>query len=81
MGERTLSDVDIAAISEAVAVRLPICSLGISPEDAEIIKNHLGLWKKARNVIGSVILTAIGVVIVGIATKGFWAWLVEGIKK
>jgi hypothetical protein len=79
--KRLLSDDDIAAISDAVAQKHLICSLGFSSEDAALIKNHLTLYKKARNVIGTVILTALGLVLVGIFTKGFWVSLIEGIKK
>jgi len=81
MDGRTLSDADIEAISEAVAVRLPVCSLGLSPEDATIIKNHLGLYKRACSIIGNVILTAIALVLVAVVTKGIWASLIEGVKK
>jgi hypothetical protein len=78
---RTLSDVDIQAIGEAVATRLPVCSLGLDSDDAAIIKNHLRLWKQATSIIGSVILTAIAVLFVGIFTKGFWMSLIEGVKR
>ena len=81
MGERTLTDADIEAISEAVAVRLPVCSLGLSSDDASIIKNHLGLYKKARNIIGTVVLTSLALLLVALFSKGFWASLIEGVKK
>jgi hypothetical protein len=31
--------------------------------------------------VGSVILTAMAIIFVGIFTRGFWASLIEGIKK
>ncbi len=81
MGERTLTDADIEAISNAIAARLPVCALGFDSDDAAIIKNHLRMWKKATSIIGSVVLTAIAVLLMGIFTKGFWASLIEGVKK
>ncbi len=77
---RTLTDDDIAAISVAVAEH-QVCALGLNKEDAAIIKNHLGLYKKARNIVGTVVLTAIAVLLVGIFSKGFWTSLIEGMKK
>ncbi len=77
---RSLTDADIAAISEAVSKRAT-CSLGLTPADTVTIKAHLRLWNKATGIIGSVILTAIAVLLVGIFTKGFWASLTEGIHK
>lgn len=81
MADRTLTDADIEAIGDAVATRLPVCSLGLDSEDAAMIKSHLSLYKKARNIIGTVILTAIALIFTGIFTKGFWASLIEGVKK
>ena len=77
---RTLTDEDIQAIGKTVAEH-QICALGLNSEDAHIIKNHLGVYKKARNVIGSVILTALGMLIVALFTRGFWASMIDGIKR
>lgn len=78
---RVLTDADIQAIVEAIPVYTPnVCSLGFSTADSIIIKRHLSLWKKATNIVGTVILTTIAVVIVGIISKGFWASLIEGMK-
>lgn len=71
---RTLTEEDIQAIGVAISQH-QICALGLNAEDAAIIKNHLGVWKKARNVVGNVILTAIGTAIVAIVTLGLWHWL------
>ena len=81
MNERTLTDADIEAIGEAVATRLPICSLGLDSDDAARIKSHLGWYKKARNIIGTVILTSLAFLIIGIFTKGFWVSLIAGVSK
>lgn len=81
MSERTLTDADILAIGEAVAARLPLCALGLEAEDAVMIKTHLSLYKKARNLIGTLILTALTGILIAIFTKGFWASLIDGVKK
>ena len=81
MGDRTLTDADIDAISNAVATRLPVCSLGLSSDDATIIKSHLGLYKRACSIVGNVIMTAVCLVVIAIFTKGFWASIIEGVKK
>jgi hypothetical protein len=78
---RVLSDEDVAAISSAIANQLPVCSLGLTPDDATIIKSHLSAWKKASSIVGSVIITAIAIMLIGIFSKGFWMHLIEGVKK
>ncbi len=77
---RTLTEDDIAAIGAAVAEH-QVCALGLHPDDAAIIKSHLKLFKKARDIVGTVVLTALAVVLVGIFTRGFWTSLIEGMKK
>lgn len=81
MENRTLTDADIEAIGKMIAERSPVCRLGLSHEEAAMIKTHLSMFKRARNTIGSVVLTALTVVLIAIFTKGFWASLVEGMKK
>jgi len=77
---RVLTDADMQAIASMMAKNSPVCSLGLTGDDAAIIKGHLRLWKKATNIVGSVVLTTITVAIVGIFTKGFWLSLVERIR-
>lgn len=79
--ERLLTDADVDAIGDAIAKRLPACSLGLDADDAAIIKNHIGLYRKARNIIGTVVITALAVLLVGIFSKGFWMSLIDGMKK
>lgn len=77
---RLLTDADMQAIASLMAQNSPVCSLGITSDEAAIIKGHLRLWKKASNIVGSVVLTTITVALVGIFTKGFWLALVERMK-
>jgi hypothetical protein len=79
--QRSLTDADIEAISTAVSAMLPVCQLGLTADDAVIIKSHLGVWKKATNIVGSLVLTAVVIFLLGVFTKGFWASLIEGVKK
>ncbi len=76
----TLTEDDLSAIGDAVA-KHQVCALGLNTEDAQTIKSHLFVYRKARNIIGTVILTAIAVILVGIFSKGFWEHLIEGLKK
>lgn len=78
--KRVLTDADITAIGKEVADKLPLCSLGFNSEEASIIKNHLVIWKKARNIIGTAILLSLVGIFLGILYKGFWVSLIEGIK-
>jgi CHASE2 domain-containing sensor protein len=78
---RILTDEDIVAIGDRVSSLLPVCSLGLTSGDAAIIKRHLNVWKKATNIVGTIVLTAIVLFCVGIFSRGFWASLIEGVKK
>lgn len=79
--KRLLTDADVKAIGEEVASLLPVCQLGLTVENAAVIKGLLHTWKKATGIIGTVVLTTIAIFLVGIFTKGFWMSLIEGIKK
>ena len=78
--KRTLTEEDIVAIGDMISLR-PICALGLTTGDATTIKSHLRIWKKATSIVGTVILTAIAIFLVGIFSKGFWVSLIEGVKK
>ena len=81
MSERMLTDDDVKEIADAICARLPPCSLGITHEEASFVRSYVKWWKRATTTIGTVILTAITVAIVGIFSKGFWVSLIEGAKK
>ena len=78
---RTLTDEDIEAIAKAMAERVPElphkCSLSLDAGDAKVLKEIVGALKKARNIVGTVVLTFFLLGILGLLTKGFWASLVE----
>ena len=76
-----LTEDDLDAIADKVSLLIPNCSLGLTVEDVVIIKNSLKVWKKATNIVGTVILTAIVITIIAVFTKGFWASLIEGVRK
>lgn len=75
-----LTEDDVEAISLAVVSKLPSCSLGFDSEDAAIIKNHLGVWKKARNIIGTTILIAISTFILAVLSKGTWTTITDWLR-
>jgi hypothetical protein len=70
--ERVLSDLDIEAISDAVAGKMPICALGIDPEDATIIKDHIRMWKRGRDIIGNCFMYAIAAMLLAIVGTGLF---------
>jgi len=78
--KRMLTEEDIQAIGVHISSLLPACSLGLTSGDAAIIKGGVGLYKKARNIIGTVVLTVLAVALVGIFTKGFWVSIMEKVK-
>lgn len=79
--ERTLTDADIAALSEAISKNQhSACNLGLTSEEVTLLKKFLKATGAAANIVGTVVLTAIvGAVIVAF-TKGFWLSLAAGIK-
>lgn len=79
--KRLLTDEDIKAIGIIVAEHAVPCRWDFTQEEVNIMKSHIVTWKKATSIIGSVFLTALAVILFGIFTKGFWASIVEGIKK
>lgn len=81
MDDRTLTDKDIEAIGKLISERSPVCRLGLNSEDAAMVKAHLSIYKKARNIIGTVILTTLTAILIALFAKGFWASLADGLKK
>ena len=79
---RTLSDEDLQAIRTAIVTEVHChCSIGLSVEEAGVLKKFLRAWNRSTHVIGTVILTAVVIAILGIFSKGFWLSLMEGVKK
>lgn len=89
----SLTEADLLAIS-AVIKQHSNCNLGwttdevaefrkhgLTTEELDVIKKFVGLFNKSANVIGTVILSAIGAAIVAVITKGWWASLASGIKQ
>ena len=79
--KRTITDDDVAAIIRALEDRAPelthLCSLSLEPEDARVLKEIVNGLKKARNVVGTVVLTFVLLGVLGLLTKGFWASMLE----
>ena len=55
MGERTLTDADVAAIASAVN-KQSACSIGISTEDALELCEFAAWLRKLKNAIGNVVI-------------------------
>lgn len=79
--KRTLTDEDVEAIAAAMVNRFQgpphACSLSLEAEDARVLKEIVSSLKKARNTIGTVVLTFFLLGILGLITKGFWGSLME----
>jgi hypothetical protein len=89
----SLTEADLLAISSVIKHHSN-CNLGwtsdevaefrnhrLTTEELDVIKKFVGLFNKAANVIGTVILSAIGAALVAIITKGWWASIASGIKQ
>jgi hypothetical protein len=79
MGERTLTEADIEAITEAFKQHQR-CALGLTPEEAQVIKSHLNWWKKGVSLTGTIIMTTIIVGILGLISKSFWMSVIDTVK-
>lgn len=55
MGERTLTDADVAAIAAAVQ-RTQTCAVGITQEDAGELRDFLAWLRKLKNAVGNVVI-------------------------
>lgn len=55
MGERTLTDADVAAIAAAVQ-RTQDCAVGITQEDAGELRDFLAWLRKLKNAVGNVVI-------------------------
>ena len=90
--QASLTPADLEAIAEIV-VKHNHCNLGLTPEDAIIIRqgltaDEISLVKKvskafdaAASLIGKTILIAIVGTLVAILTRGFWATLISGVMR
>lgn len=77
----SLTPDDLEAIGDAVAARLPMCSLGLTTTEAVMIKGHLGFYRKACNLVGTILVTTVVIFIIGLFTRGFWFAITENMKK
>jgi hypothetical protein len=72
MGNRTLTDEDISALTEALKAHVPTCNLGLTEEEASTLKRAIKAFDKATSIVGTVVLTAFVLLILGLLSKGFW---------
>lgn len=77
--DRTLTEADIHAIAEVMAVHNS-CHMGLTPDEVTTLKRFLGAFNKAAGIIGTLVLTAIVAAVIAIFTKGFWTTLITGVK-
>jgi hypothetical protein len=78
--EHSLSNADLLTIAAIVKRVAPAsqCSVGITPEEAFVIKRMLWWANKAFALVGFLVISAIVGTIIAIFSKGFWGWLGAG---
>lgn len=77
MSDRTLTDADVLTIVEALKGH-STCNLGLTPDQASILKRFLAAWDKATGIVGATVLIAFVGVVLAIFGGGFWAWIKAG---
>jgi hypothetical protein len=80
MSERTLTEQDITAITDALKVH-PVCSLGLTTDEVSILKRVISAFDIAAGIVGKAVLMVIVLGIIGMFTKGFWMTLITGVKE
>lgn len=81
MAQRTLTDADIEALTEAIKGAIKghsVCNMGLTPEEVSVVKRLIHAFDKASGIVGTVVLTAIVLAVIAIFSKGFWASLIAG---
>jgi hypothetical protein len=79
--KRTLTDADLAELVKLLDSHPSNCNLGLTPDQASILKRFLAAWDKATSIVGGTILIGIIGVLGTIFVKGFWTWLKMGGNK
>lgn len=77
--QKILTDEDLAAIIEAIAVHNK-CNMGLTADEVTTLKRLLKAFNGAATLVGGLIITAIVGGIIAIFTRGFWASLLYGFK-
>lgn len=72
---QVLTEADLAAIVTLLREHPSNCNLGLTVDQASILKRFLAAWDKATSIVGGTILIAIIGVLGTIFVKGFWSWL------
>jgi len=58
-------------VAEKVSEKQPICSMGFSHEDVSEMKGIINQIRKARNLLGTLVISAIILFAIGCAALGF----------
>ena len=76
---RTLTERDIQAIVSAMSKRdIHACMVELSKEDATFLKEFIATTKRARNTIGTLVLTFFVLGILALMARGFWtSWVAK----
>ena len=75
---RTLTDEDLRELAILLQAHPTNCNLGLTADQASILKRFLSAWDRATSIVGGTVLIGIIGVIGTIFVKGFWSWLKLG---
>jgi len=78
--KQTLTEEDLKVIVKLLKEHPSNCNLGLTADQASILKRFLAAWDKATSIVGGTILIALLGVLGTIFVKGFWGWLKIGDK-
>lgn len=80
MADRTLTDADVAAITDALKGH-DHCNLGLTPDQATTLKRLLTALDGLANTVGKLVVTAVVLALIAVFTRGFWMSLATGVKE
>jgi hypothetical protein len=83
MAQRTLTDADLELIRAVIAEHMTsdhVCKMELTREDAALLKGMAKWHKKAVNLAGTIVITALLGLALAIFSRGFWETLGHGIK-
>jgi hypothetical protein len=78
--KQTLTEADLEELKKIVSTHSS-CHLGLTPDEVSTLKRILFAFDGAASTIGKTILVTVVGVAMAIITKGFWSWLIDGIKR
>ena len=76
-----LTEEDLEVLAEMMKAHAPTCSIGLTPEEAGMVKRGVKVFNRGANIVGTVIIVSVATGMIALFTKGFWITLFEGVKR